>query len=247
MRQPDAARPRTFFPTAITTFRQCPEKYYHQYLRKRKGVQPFSRPMIIGGATHRLIASILPRYLRNGDIGPDLERKALEEISTSDYPDEERRYREQDALDVVDMTHTALDMIPTGSTSLLQERSLYAPLGRSEVQIGARVDLVLRTADGAIEHVDFKTGKVRDNTVQSLMARAVVGRRFGANSDIRTTTLFLAHRQRQTAALDRETSAPDWRTIAGNIREIRSLERFPPSPGPLCEYCPFRARECSLG
>lgn len=246
MRQLDAPRPRTFFPTAINAFRQCPEKYYHQYIRKQKGVQPFSRPMILGGATHRLIASILPGYMQSGEIPADIERQALEEISTSDYPDEEKQYREQDALDVVDLTRSAIEMLPAGATSVLQERNLYAPVGRSGIQIGARVDLVLRSDVGEIEHVDFKTGKVRDNTVQSLMARTVVGRRFRNAGEIRSTTLYLAHRQRQTLTLDRDVSRLDWEGIARNIRDIRSLERFAPTPGPLCDYCPFRARECSV-
>ncbi len=70
MRPQDEPPPRTFFPTAINTFRQCPERYYHYYIRKRRPPMPFSRPMIMGGATHRMIASILPRYLQYGEVAP---------------------------------------------------------------------------------------------------------------------------------------------------------------------------------
>ncbi len=91
----------------------------------------------------------------------------LEEISTTTIPQEEQQYREQDALAVADLTRTALEMMPDKTTSLLQERNLYALLGRSNIQIGARVDLVTRNSDGVVEHIDFKTGKIRDNTVQS--------------------------------------------------------------------------------
>ncbi len=242
----DTAPPRRFFPTHINTYRQCPERYYHQYIRKRKGVPQFNRPLIVGGATHRLIAAVLPGYMRFGRIDLDLEAQAREEIATSDYPDEELPYREQDALDAIEMTQTALDMLPRDATSLLQERKLAMLLGRSGVEICAQVDLVVQTGDGAIEHIDFKTGKVRDNSVQSLMLRAVVGKRYRAAREIRSTTLYLAHRQRQTQTLDPDASKADWAGIARDIRAIRALDSFRPTPGPLCEYCPFQQRECSV-
>ena len=245
MRPPDATRPRTFFPTAINTYRQCPERYYHRYIRKRKGVLPFNRPMILGGATHRMIAASLPRYLQTGEIAADLAEQAMAEIATSDYPEEERPYREQDARDVVDLTLTALRMVPRESHSLLQERNLYRPLGRSGIEIGARIDLVMQDAEGRIEHIDFKTGKVRDNTVQSLMARVVVGHRYRAAPEIQTTTLYLAQRQRHSVTLERAASRHDWQSIARNIQDIRSRDDFPPTPGPLCEFCPFQTRYCS--
>ena len=246
MHQSEPARPHTFFPTAIETFRNCPERYYHQYIRKRKRPAPFSRPLIIGGAAHRLIARALPLYFHSGEVALDLDSEALQQISTSEYPKEELPYREQDARDVVDLTRTAIDMVPSDATSLLQERRLYAPLGRSGNSIGAQVDLVLERSDGALEHIDFKTGKVRDNTVQSLMARAVVGKRFQTAPEILTTTLHLAHHKRDTSRLTSEASRDDWLEIAQNIRDIGSLDRFPPYPGPLCNYCPYQARDCSV-
>jgi RecB family exonuclease len=245
MRPPAGPRPRTFFPTAINTFRQCPERYYHRYIKKRTGAQPFSRPLVLGGATHRMIASVLPRYLHAGEIAADLEAQALAEVSTREYPDEERQHLAQDARDVVELTLAALELIPRRSRALLQERKLYAPLGRSGVEIGAQIDLVLQRPDGAIEHVDFKTGKVRENTVQTLLARAVVGRRFGTATEIQTTTLYLAQRQRHAVTLDRVTSRLDWQGVARTIRDMRANEHFPPTPGPLCAYCPFQSRHCS--
>jgi len=238
-------RTRTFFPTAINVFRQCPERYYLKYIRKRKRPMPFSRPLACGGAAHRLIAAVLPDFMLNGEIPADLEQRALDEVSAAAYPAGELAYRKQDARDIAKWTLTAFEMIPPGSRSMLQERKLYAPLGRSSVQIGAQIDLVLRRDDGNIEHIDFKTGKVRDDAVQNLIARAVVGRKFGIQQPIRTTTLYLQHRRTQSTILDRRTSRREWESIARDIRDIRSLDDFPPRPGPLCVYCPYQARDCT--
>ena len=216
-----------------------------QYARKRKRPPPFSRPLVTGGATHRLIAEVLPDFMQTGEIPADIESRALREVSTTEYLADELPYREQDAASVAECTAAAFEMIPPGSSSLLQERNLYAPLGRSGVQVGARIDLVLSHANGEIEHIDFKTGKIRDDVVQTLIARAVVGNRFGNTRRIRTTTLYLQHRERRTKALDRASSGTDWRAIARDIRDIRLLDSFPPSPGPLCDYCPYQARDCS--
>src|ERR687892_22637 len=97
-------RPRTFFPSQITAYRRCPERYFLQYIEK-------------------------------------------------------------DALDVASWTQTALDMLPRDARPMLVEKNLYAPVGRGPVQLGARIDLVLQHDDGTIEHVDFKTGKLREDPV----------------------------------------------------------------------------------
>ena len=238
-------RTRTFFPTAINAFRQCPERYYLKYIRKRKRPMPFSRPLITGSAAHRLVAEVLPDFMQTGEIPVDIAPRALREVSTTEYPADELSYRDQDAASVAACTTAALDMIPAGSSSLLQERNLYAPLGRSGVQVGARIDLVLRRDNGDIEHIDFKTGKIRDDAIQNLIARAVVGRKFGIQQRIRTTTLYLQHRHTQSTILDRRTGRRDWKAIARDIRDIRSLDDFPPRPGPLCDYCPYQARDCT--
>lgn len=247
MQAPEPRRLRTFFPTHIDTFRQCPERFFHKYIRKRQGVTGFSRPLVLGSVTHRLIAAVLPRYMQSGDIAVDLEARAIQALASQDYPEAERHLIEQDAEDVVDLTKTALDMIPGDSRSLLQERKLYKPLGKSGIEIGAQVDLVLQRGDGTIEHIDFKTGKIRDNTVQSAIGRAVVGHRYRAAPEIQSTTLFLAERQRHSTVFSAETHGHEWKSIAQNIRDIRSLDTFPPNPGPLCAYCPFRETHCSVG
>lgn len=245
MVQSEMKRPYTFFPTAINTYRDCPEKYYHQYIRKLKRPMPFSRPMVTGGATHRTIARVLPQFLQTGEIAADLDARAMQELSTTTYPDDEREFLEQDTQRVVELTHTALEMMPAGAQSLLQERKLYARVGGG-VQVAAQIDLVLQRPDGTVEHVDFKTGRRRDNTVQSLIARTVVGRRFRVAEEIRTTTLYLAQRKLDSDTLNREEVRPAWEKIARDIKDMRSLDHFQPRPGPLCEYCPYKARDCSV-
>ncbi|MEZ4569903.1 MAG: PD-(D/E)XK nuclease family protein [Thermomicrobiales bacterium] len=246
MPAPAQSRPRTFFPTAINMYRQCPERYYRHYILKKRRPQPFSRPLLTGGATHRLIARVLPTFMRTGQKPKDLLPDALREVSTSEYPPEEVDQRERDAADVVEWTFRALDMLPERSSLRLQERQLSCAAGKSGVEIGAQVDVVLQRSCGTVEHIDFKTGKVRDNTVQNLIARAVVGRHFGNAPGILTSTLYLRHGQYQSAELTADGSRLEWQGIARDIREIRSLGRFPPNPGPLCEFCPYQSRDCSV-
>jgi RecB family exonuclease len=242
----DAAdRPRTFFPSQINTYRQCPERYFLQYIEKRKRPRPFSSELIKGGAAHRLIARTIPAYFQSNLIPDDLTSQALAEVAATEYPPEERAYLEQDAIDVASWTQTALDMLPRDARPMLVEKNLYAPLGRGPVQLGARIDLMLQHADGVIEHVDFKTGKLREDPVQELISRTVVGRRVQREASVRSTTLFVQHRHTQSRELDRDECRSDWRDIAEAIRAIRSTNAWPAHPGPLCDYCPFKARDCS--
>jgi RecB family exonuclease len=242
----DAAdRPRTFFPSQITTYRQCPERYFLQYIEKRRRPRPFSSELVKGGAAHRLIARAIPAYFQSSFIPADLTSQALAEVAATEYPPEERAYLEQDAIDVASWTQTALDMLPRDARALFVERKLFATLGRGPVQLGAQIDLVLEHDDGVIEHVDFKTGKLREDPVQELISRTVVGRRVQREATVRSTTLYVQHRHARSHELDRDECRADWLDIAEAIRAIRSTDTWPARPGPLCDYCPFKARDCS--
>ncbi|MGH6914298.1 MAG: PD-(D/E)XK nuclease family protein [Geminicoccales bacterium] len=136
-------------------------------------------------------------------------------------------------------------MLPRDARPLVVEQNLFAPAGRGALRLGARVDLVLKHEDGLIEHVDFKTGKLRDDPVQALVSRRVVGHRVSPSATVRTTTLYLQHRHADSRELDRDDCRSDWRDIADSIRAIRTITKWPAKPGPLCEYCPFKERDCS--
>jgi hypothetical protein len=237
-------RPRTFFPSHINAYRQCPQRFYLQYIRKLKRPRPFSAALVKGGATHRLIAQHLPRFLRSGELPTDLRGQARLAVEAGNYPASELSQLERDALEVADWTVRALEMLPPGARPLFVERKLYSPVGRHGLQLGAQVDLVLQHDDQTVEHIDFKTGKLKHDPVQMLVSRIVVGKRMSQAPRITTTTLNVQHRHIETAEMDRERCAGDWGEIASTLRAVRSTDEWIVLPGPLCDYCQFKARDC---
>lgn len=238
--------PRTFFPTAINTYRQCPQRYLLQYIRKVRRPHPFSAALVKGGATHRLLARHVRPYLHTGRIPARLLEEAHREIATTDYPANERKHMARDAEEVAELTIAGLEMLPLGARPVIVERNLYALLDGGPVQLGARVDLVVQHEDATVEHIDFKTGKRRpDDRLQMLISRIVVGNRMREAPRILTTTLYLQQRQADSNPLAGAEFQADWRELKATIREIRTATDWPPIPGPLCDYCPYKSRDCA--
>lgn len=238
--------PRTFFPTAINTYRQCPQRFLLQYVRKVRRPLPFSAALVKGGATHRLLARHVVPYLRSGNLPDRLLAEARQEIEGANYPPHERQHMARDAEEIVNLTVAGLQMLEPGAQPLLVERNLFALLGRGPVELGARVDLVVQHEDATVEHIDFKTGKRRpDDRLQMLISRVVVGRRMAAAPRIQTTLLYLQQRQADSRELAGPEFLADWQALKATITEIRTTTSWPPVPGPLCDYCPYKDRDCA--
>src|SRR5690606_21675345 len=105
--------------------------------------------------------------------------RIIERLPVDDYSS--REHWRQDVRVISDWVDNAIESFDTRKSVFAVEKSYDFPFrGRSTEPafvLKARVDLVLRHDDGAIEHVDWKTGKrgwVDD--IQNVAARLSVGR-----------------------------------------------------------------------
>jgi putative RecB family exonuclease len=254
-RTPD--RPgRSFFdfsPKHINDYQQCPEFFYWRHIKRQWARKPFSRSLEIGKATHNALASVWKERLKGFELPDNFVWLATQHLNESIYTFEEKPHWPEDIATVAGHIERCLLALDDDLSVISVERELSHELARARagppVRIQSRVDLVVRRADGAVEHVDYKTGKKWPDVNQEVMSRVVVRTMLSAGDDrsaaLVSTTLYSADGTKVSAQLSRDECRPVWDAIVTTVGAIRDAEQWSPKPGRHCDWCDFRER-CSV-
>lgn len=238
-------------PTQIIMFRRCPEQWRLRYIERRWDAVPATPALVEGNAVHSLLASFLrsPKPEADEAVVRKQARVLLERA-------EVHRYDELDAAasSIADSVTWCLSRIDDGAETLAVEQTFRyqsKALMRYRATLAARVDLVIRHADGSIEHLDWKTGTEReDDALQAAICRMVVGATYPASSrgasEIRTTTRYTQSRHDVSFVMSHEHLSQYWRDVLSLIHKMATERVTTPKPGPLCRWCPFLGNGCSL-
>ncbi|MEX2315290.1 MAG: PD-(D/E)XK nuclease family protein, partial [Thermomicrobiales bacterium] len=183
---------------------------------------------------------------------PDsLDRRIAERLSVDDYASHE--HWRQDVRVVGDWVENAVESFDTRKSVLTVEKSYGFPFpGRTDeppFMLNARVDLVLRHDDGAIEHVDWKTGKRGwVDEIQNVAARLSVGRALQEPRVVSTVSFLSAANGEfdDSSELSRQDVREGWQTIKGLAGGICTDDEWTPKQGPLCNWCPYYQHGCAL-
>ncbi len=250
MVQATRSRPAVFYPSHLTLYRQCPERYFHKYVERRKVAEPFSPALARGNVAHAILAECFDQYRRQRTFPIDLQERVEALLPPLPYPDD-RAWR-FDVATVLDHVKFAL-MEFDGTSRLLATEGTYDypyPGGRDcpPFILRAKVDRVLHHPDGGLEHTDYKTGREQAiDPIQNVASRIVVRHNFGGDyAYIRSSTMFLASLSTRSDDLTREQVQVTWREIKQTASAILSATEWPPVRSALCEWCPFYGSGCSL-
>jgi hypothetical protein len=123
--------------------------------------------------------------------------------------------------------------------------------------VGAVLDLVLLRSDEGgpfLEVVDYKSGRTGwENPLAPVIARFVLkrlvtqhlsGDGFGR---VVYTELYLAERAPRQVELDLPICLERWEEVKHLVTAIRAETVFPPSPSPMCQFCPYNGAGCLAG
>lgn len=232
------------YPSRVKLYLQCPAQYEYKYEKRIKGVHPANHTLIKGNALHHLMGRVMRQVKAGRTVPPDIYPWAESVTSGLDYPAEFSKLRREDAQDISRWSGWALAQIGDGARVVDVERDRYRTLQRAvrgrPITLRSRLDAVVKHVDGSVEHIDYKTGKVRTDPVQDLISRTVVGAAYGGDRRIVTTTLFVAHKRRESRELKPDEVRPVWEDVKRAITAIATGEGpWDPTPTPLCEWCPY--------
>jgi hypothetical protein len=243
--------PPAFWPNHLKTYQDCPQRYYLQFVRRRAGRIVDRTAMKRGQVTHHVLANAF-RHFRTRNSFPDgLAKQISDRLTASDYPSHD--HWRQDVRMIGDWVDIAVETFDQRKSVIEVEKVYGYPFhGRSEdlpFSLQARVDLVLRRDDGAIEHLDWKTGKRGwVDEIQNITARIAVGRALKEPRVVSTVTFLSAANGEydDSSVLSREEVRAGWLKIKHIASDIRTDDVWTPKQGPLCNWCPYFQHGCVL-
>lgn len=237
-------------PSRAGDFKHCPQLFRFRAIDRLP--EPPTPYQARGTASHLALQRLfdLPAGQRTPEALYDLFRRAWEEVRFTEYPGlfagvEEERAWGLESLQILANYFAVED--PTSFEPLAREMDLVEDL--DGITIRGILDRMETTFDGRLAISDYKTGKAppEQYALPAFFAlktyALLVQQRTGRAPDLLRliylngpTVYELAVNPGQLEAQDRQLRAL-WAAIE------RAIERddFPPRPGPLCDWCAFKA------
>jgi PD-(D/E)XK nuclease superfamily len=251
-------RIRTFWPKQLNLYHECPERYFHERIERRKGEVSSNLAMTKGIAAHQVLGDIADHYRNHGAVPSDLSERTRKALPRSEYPSEESWVNDlETAAQEVEYGTTVFDGNGTVLASEQTFKYLYKH-GRScpPFELAARVDLVMLRDDDEgkpfLDVMDFKGGAGKDDLIQRLASRIVVKNHadevgFGVPFDyIQNSTVLTGQGATRSVKLDLDDLRRGWELIKKIVGAIIDAADWHPIRSPLCEYCPYYIDGCSI-
>ena len=191
-------------------------------------------------------------------VPANLYELAERKLPRSSYPDEASWTA--DVEEVVHGAKVGISYLDGDSEVLASEVTMHFPYRPSGAGVAftlaAKTDLILlkKREDGVefLDVVDYKSAStIRHDLIQEVAARITVkqnaGQRFGvADLSIVNTTIYLGAESVVSREITTEECRETWELMKSIARAIFKDNQFPPTPSPLCEWCPFFEKACSI-
>lgn len=246
--------------SALDTFKTCPLKYKYQNIDKLKA--PKRIEAVFGTILHSALKFMFERnpLYPTVDEVIDFFTKAFSEKSEKIvWANEERKtadekaYYEEGVKLIKNFYHknqpwnfNALELESRFALELPDERT-----GEVHTLAGIIDRIDKNEGDESYEIIDYKTGKkmpaedkLADNLQLNVYHLALAHRWPSIKPEkIKMSLYFLKHNEKISAAADPDKIEKTKKNLLTTIRDIEERKKtgdFPPTPGPLCDWCGFR-------
>jgi hypothetical protein len=252
------------YPKHLNSYAQCPERYYHERVERRRVEQVPSLALARGIAVHQVFAEIAGTYeafiQTHGvpAVPSDLAAIVERALPMAPYPDPEAWA--SDIKTLVAEIKNGVAYLDGAARVLATEATYQYPHG-GDIQcppfvLAAKVDAILlrQTEDGRpyLDVVDWKGGaSTRRDAIQELASRIVVKHNAKRCFEvvpafIQNTTVHLRAGLHRSVVIDREEGRQRWSEIKRLAAGIVLAADWSPNPSPLCEWCPYFGNGCTL-
>lgn len=228
-------------PFRIDMFRQCPRRYKFYYVDKVREIYEKPRPYFtMGEHVHAALKDFLSSV-------PVAERtpSRLEDLLQAKW----QRYRRgfQDSAEEREWWERALRQVrwfassqDLAATPYMVEDYHEATLSSSVAVLG-RIDRVDRESEGTLHIIDYKTGKMPEQTdALQLNIYALILSRKQEPPVTRASYLYLDAGEWRTVQPTRYSLEQAADYVLRNAETILEERAYPATPNPFCGTCDFR-------
>jgi putative RecB family exonuclease len=250
-----AAVQDTFSHSSLSCFETCPKQYHFRYIEKIRvdfeGIEAF-----VGKQVHEILERlylfvaegkvpsldrVLYRYRQNWEERFDADRIRI--VRSGTEPDFYRGNGVR-CLENYYRRHYPFD---AGETLGLEKQIRFQIDEEGKYRIRGVIDRLVRAQDGALEIHDFKTSArvppqaALDSDRQLALYEIGVRQQLREEGEIRLVWHYVLSNQLRTSVRTPEQLADLRAATAAIIDRIRREREWTPRPGPLCNWCDYKA------
>jgi putative RecB family exonuclease len=245
---------KTFSPSKLSTYQNCPKKYQYRYVDKisRRRKTPET---VVGVAVHAAFEEL--HGLVNGGRLPTLEEvQAVFDADLAKEWDETVKLRDE-RFTKEDWRKVGLDCVKTyydagkpfdSDKTVAVEKKVGFPIvtEEGEYRIEGYVDRLVLAKDGAFEIHDYKTAKTlptqedMDADWQLALYELAVRHDWPDTKDVRLRWHYVRHGKVITSVRDAAARERLRAEAAALISSIKRDHEFKPNVTPLCDWCEYK-------
>jgi DNA helicase II / ATP-dependent DNA helicase PcrA len=237
---PAPAEPLELNPSAVDSYRKCPQKYLFRYLwsvqEGPKATLTFGRVM------HQTVRRFMAEVKRGNRLPfEDVQRLFEMEWSASGFEDEyqEGEYK-KDGLEQLRALHQA---VMNDAPEILELEKKFALPIENNIILTGRIDQINSLGRGEVEIVDYKTGKPKTpNEARKDLQLSVYAIAAKEILDLNPTRLvfhYLQDNERQETTCTAKQLDESQEIVQQVAADIRA-RNFPPKEGFACRSCAYR-------
>jgi DNA helicase II / ATP-dependent DNA helicase PcrA len=237
---PAPPEPLELNPSAVDSYRKCPQKYLFAYLWSLQ--EGAKATLTFGRVMHGTIRRVMAEFKKGNRLPfEEVQRLFETEWSTSGFEDEyqEGEYK-KDGLEQLRALHQAvLEQTP----EILELEKTFALPVENNVVLKGRIDQINSLGRNEVEIVDYKTGKPKKETEArrdlQLSIYAIAAKEIFELNPARLVFHYLQDNSRQEttrSAKQLEEAQEIVQEVAADIR----ARSFPAKEGFICRSCAYR-------
>ena len=237
---PAPPEPLELNPSAVDSYRRCPQKYLFAYLWSLQ--EGAKATLTFGRVIHSTIRRVMAEFKKGNRLPfEDVQRLFETEWSTAGFEDDyqEGEYR-KDGLEQLRALHqTVVQETP----EILELEKTFALPVENNVVLRGRIDQINALGRGDVEIVDYKTGKAKKETEArrdlQLSIYAIAAKEIFELNPARLVFHYLQDNSRQETTRTAKQLDEAQKIVQETAADIRARS-FPPKEGFICRSCAYR-------
>lgn len=237
---PAPPEPLELNPSAVDSYRRCPQKYLFGYLWSLQ--EGAKATLTFGRVMHSTIRRVMAEFKKGNRLPfEEVQRLFETEWSTAGFEDDyqEGEYR-KDGLEQLRALHQTVLM---ETPEILELEKTFALPVENNVVLKGRIDQINSLGRGDVEIVDYKTGKAKKETEArrdlQLSIYAIAAKEIFELNPARLVFHYLQDNSRQETTRGAKQLDEAQKIVQEAAADIRARS-FPPKEGFICRSCAYR-------